>query len=139
MSEVSPEPTLQELSARLDRLDAVLKWVLLGQIVCVSIFNIWLASEIGTFEQIFRDGLPGKVLPWLTRIVVSGSTILLALSVAWPLASAVICFLRKKSSAGLIALVLILILIGLQYALTYMACYSPLFGLVIGMADEPGK
>ncbi len=96
MTEASPEPTLQELSARLDGLYVVLKWVLLGQIVCVSIFNIWLASEIGTFEQIFRDGLPGKVLPWLTRIVVSGSTVLLALSVAWPLLPRLFVFSAKN-------------------------------------------
>jgi hypothetical protein len=133
MNEPATESSIQEISAKVDAVLLGLRYLFLSLIALASILNLWAAISIKTFAEIFRDALPGKPLPLLSSFVVHGSSFLVLLAFVWPVIGLFTHKVGKKPIVWIMISVAILFLIGVQIILTWIGCFTPMFGLIQGL------
>lgn len=139
MSDPTPEPSVAQLSAKMNDVIFAIKVALCLLLLSTSVSNILASQEIETYRQIFRDALPGKPLPMMTLVVFSASFLLRVLAFAWPVAGITIVILSKRPRYWIIAASIFLVLIGLQSIITWVSFLLPMNGLILGMDDAPSK
>jgi len=131
----NPDPSISQLSAKIDDVILGIKWMFSLVIVSSSIPNFCTSLPIGIFAELFRDALPGKPLPLLTLAVIHSSTFLLILTLVWPVIGVLSILYSKRVSVWMISSFVIICLIGLQIFFTWVACFLPFLPIVNGMSD----
>ena len=139
MNDPAPEPSIAQLSAKIDDAILGLKWMFSLLILLVAIPNILLSLSIDHFAQIFADALPGKPLPLLTVAIIHTSIFLRILALAWPVLGILSIVYGTRVRNWIIVSTVAFFLIALQMSLTWLACFIPMGGLITGMSDTVGK
>jgi hypothetical protein len=135
MNEPASVSSVRELSTKIDGMVLGLKWMVSLLIVLLSIPNLFAACSIGHFDLIFRDALPGKPLPGLTVLLINGSSFFIFLSLFWPVVGVLSVFFGRQPRSWIIGAACIEFLIGLQITLTWIGCFTPMFGLIQGIPN----
>jgi type II secretory pathway component PulF len=134
-----PDPSISQLSAKIDDVILGIKWMFSLFLLVISIPNSFASLSIHHFAEIFRDALPGKPLPLLTVAVISHSTFLNLLALTLPVVGILTIIYSKRVRNWAIGATVIAFFIGLQLCLTQMALFMPLTDLYTGMSDTTAK
>jgi len=139
MNAAATEPSVSQLSARIDDVILGMKWMFALFLIVISVPNLIAALTIPRFAMIFQDALPGKPLPLLTLFMIAHSGLLQLLALAWPIAGVTFIFREKRVRVWTVAAALIAGGIGLQLLLTQTALFMPMVGLITGMSNGPAN
>ena len=124
------------LSPEVYRLARSIRFAFVSIVLGLAYLNIRSSLSIFAFRQIFRDMLNGKALPVLTEFVISGSTLLIVLSLLIPLVAIGTLFSsRLISSFYLLGVLALLIMI--QFITLFYAFSAPLSQIVSSMQGVP--
>ena len=134
-----PDPSISQLSAKINDVILGIKWMFSLVILFSSIPNFCTSLPIGIFAELFRYSLPGKPLPLLTLAVIHYSTFLLILTLVWPVIGILNIFYSRRASVWMVSSSVIICLIGLQIFFTWVACFLPFLPIVNGMSDTMVK
>ena len=132
MNEPDSQASLQHLSEKIDALVLGIKYLLLILIILASLLNFWMARSIGTFAQIFTHVLPGEPLPLISYWVVRCATPLTLVTLVLPLLAFFVLAKVEKPVVWVTISMVILFIIGLQFYLTWIGCFTPLLSGVVG-------
>ena len=139
MNDPAPEPSIAQLTAKIENAVLGFRWMLAGFLILISIPNICLSLVIEPFVQIFRDASSGRPLTLLTMILFNNAAFLRVLTVVWPALGVLNLHYAKYLRNWAVGSAILSSLIGLQAVLTWMACIHPLRDFIVGMPDTTGK
>ena len=134
-----PEPSISQLSAKIDDVVLGIKWFFSLFLLVISIPNIIATFSIHHFDEIFRDALPGKPLPLLTIAVISHATLLHLIALVLPIVGILMIIYSKGIRTWAIGAAVIAFFISLQLFLTQTALIMPMADLMEGMSDTSAK
>ena len=134
-----PEPSISQLSAKIDDVVLGIKWFFSLFLLVISIPNIIATFSIHHFDEIFRDALPGKPLPLLTVAVITFPNLHHLLALILPFVGIIMIIYLRRIRTWAIGAAIIAFLIGLQICLTQMAFIMPMTDLMEGMSDTNAK
>jgi len=124
MNDSVTEPSISQLSAKIDNMVLGLKWMFALLIILISIPNIQIALSISWFAKVFVEALPGQPLPLLTSALITCSTFFCLIAFVLPILGLLNVFYGKSPRIWMIWSAFILFIIGFQLVLTYMGCFS---------------
>jgi len=117
------------MSAAYPKPSALQRPIFVVALVIASGIDIYLQSHVvSRFREIYRDALPGQLLPAITHFVLNFQTCLIILPIFFLIAGVWIAFRAKP-----IWLVGIVFGIAIQIAFTIIALFMPLNTLITGM------
>jgi hypothetical protein len=126
MSNPNAEASLERVSEKIESVVLGFKWLYVPPLVLFSVLNFSTARSIDKFAQIFTDALPGKPLSLLTTFLIHSSSFLTALALLWPVLGVLTLRYGKRVRNWVIVVNVILLLMGLQIALTWVGCITPM-------------
>ena len=139
MNDLAPEPSISQLTAKIDDVVLGFRWMLACFLILLSIGNICLSLVIESSVQMFRNESSGRPLSFLTMTLFNHAALLRVLTVVWPTLGILNLHYAKHIRNWAIGSAILVSLIGLQAILTWMACIHPLGGFIVGMPDAGGK
>jgi hypothetical protein len=129
MNALPDDSSAAELSAKINDLIVGLKSMLALLLVVISLPNILAALAIYHFDQIYQESLPGQTLPALTSFLLAHHQAIEVLSFLWPIGGLLLVTLGKRIRIWVLGGVLLILAVGLQFAVTEYAMITPLFDI----------
>ncbi|MEP6669659.1 MAG: hypothetical protein ABJF10_10930 [Chthoniobacter sp.] len=130
------EPTLPPNTIDILQLARAIRFALVSIVLGLSYFSLRVTLTIEGFEQIFRDMLGGRALPWLTVLILRGRLLFLGVSILVPTLAIGSLFnsqvVRSFYLIGGLGLLTVL-----QFVVLYHGLTAPLLEIIKAMGGNP--